>query len=43
MRTTPQHLAAEYRASGAWSEQCIGHLFAAAAAVGEEEDIGFVG
>src|SRR4030095_15742082 len=33
MRTTPQHLATEYRASGAWSEQCIGHLFADAAAV----------
>ena len=33
MRTTPQHLAAEYRASGAWSEQCIGDLFAESAAV----------
>ena len=33
MRTTPQHLAAEHRASGAWSEQRIGDLFAAAAAV----------
>ena len=32
MRTTPQHLAAEYRASGAWSEQRLGDLFAAAAA-----------
>jgi acyl-CoA synthetase (AMP-forming)/AMP-acid ligase II len=31
MRTTPQHLAAEYRASGAWSEQRLGDLFAAAA------------
>ena len=33
MRTTPQHLAAEYRASGAWSEQRLGDLFAASAAV----------
>ena len=33
MRTTPQHLATEYRASGAWSEQCIGDLFAESAAV----------
>jgi cyclohexanecarboxylate-CoA ligase len=33
MRTTPQHLAAEYRASGAWSEQRIGDLFADSAAV----------
>ena len=33
MRTTPQHLAAEYRASGAWSEQRIGDLFASSAAV----------
>jgi acyl-CoA synthetase (AMP-forming)/AMP-acid ligase II len=33
MRTTPQHLATEYRASGAWSEQCLGQLFAEAAAV----------
>jgi len=33
MRTTPQHLAAEYRASGAWSEQRIGDLFAESAAV----------
>jgi acyl-CoA synthetase (AMP-forming)/AMP-acid ligase II len=32
MRTTPQHLAAEYRASGAWSEQRLGDLFVAAAA-----------
>ena len=32
MRTTPQHLAAEYRASGAWSEQRIGDLYAASAA-----------
>ena len=28
-----QHLAAEYRASGAWSEQRIGDLFASSAAV----------
>ena len=28
MRTTPQYLAAEYRASGAWSEQRIGDLYA---------------
>jgi len=33
MRTTPQHLATEYRASGAWSEQRIGDLFADSAAV----------
>ena len=33
MRTTPQHLAAEYRASGAWSEQRIGDLYASSAAV----------
>ena len=33
MRTTPQHLAAEYRASGAWSEQRLGDLFADSAAV----------
>jgi acyl-CoA synthetase (AMP-forming)/AMP-acid ligase II len=33
MRTTPQHLAAEYRASGAWSEQRLGDLYAASAAV----------
>lgn len=32
MRTTPQHLATEYRASGAWSEQRIGDLYAACAA-----------
>jgi acyl-CoA synthetase (AMP-forming)/AMP-acid ligase II len=33
MRTTPQHLAAEYRASGAWSEQRLGDLYASSAAV----------
>jgi cyclohexanecarboxylate-CoA ligase len=33
MRTTPQHLASEYRASGAWSEQRLGDLFASSAAV----------
>jgi acyl-CoA synthetase (AMP-forming)/AMP-acid ligase II len=33
MRTTPQHLAAEHRASGAWSEQRLGDLFASSAAV----------
>lgn len=33
MRTTPQHLAAEYRASGAWSEQRLGDLYANSAAV----------
>ena len=33
MRTTPQHLANAYRASGAWSEQRIGDLFAESAAV----------
>lgn len=33
MRTTPQHLAAEYRASGAWSEQRLGDLFASSATV----------
>ncbi len=33
MRTTPQHLATEYRASGAWSERRIGDLYAASAAV----------
>ncbi|HET9448596.1 MAG TPA: class I adenylate-forming enzyme family protein [Steroidobacteraceae bacterium] len=33
MRTTPLHLAAEYRASGAWSEQRLGDLFASSAAV----------
>jgi acyl-coenzyme A synthetase/AMP-(fatty) acid ligase len=33
MRTTPQHLANEYRASGAWSEQRLGDLFASSAAV----------
>src|SRR5688572_22728234 len=33
MRTTPQHLASEYRESGAWSEQRRGDLFASSAAV----------
>jgi acyl-CoA synthetase (AMP-forming)/AMP-acid ligase II len=33
MRTTPQHLASEYRASGAWSEQRLGDLFTSSAAV----------
>src|SRR5688572_2677538 len=33
MRTTPQHLASEYRASGAWSEQRLGDLFASSVAV----------
>jgi acyl-CoA synthetase (AMP-forming)/AMP-acid ligase II len=33
MRTTPEHLAAEYRAMGAWSSQRIGDLFADAAAL----------
>ena len=33
MRTTPQHLADEYRASGAWSEQRLGDLYASSAAV----------
>jgi acyl-CoA synthetase (AMP-forming)/AMP-acid ligase II len=33
MRTTPLHLATEYRASGAWSEQRLGDLFASSAAV----------
>ena len=33
MRTTPLHLANEYRASGAWSEQRLGDLFASSAAV----------
>ncbi len=33
MRTTPLHLASEYRASGAWSEQRLGDLFASSAAV----------
>lgn len=33
MRTTPQHLAAEYRASGAWSEQRLGDLYASSATV----------
>jgi acyl-CoA synthetase (AMP-forming)/AMP-acid ligase II len=33
MRTTPQHLAAEHRASGAWSEQRLGDLFVGSAAV----------
>jgi acyl-CoA synthetase (AMP-forming)/AMP-acid ligase II len=33
MRTTPEHLAREYRARGAWSEQRLGDLFAAAAAI----------
>src|SRR5688572_27181763 len=33
MRTTPQHLAEEYRANGAWSSQRIGDLFAASAAL----------
>ncbi|HEY8537673.1 MAG TPA: class I adenylate-forming enzyme family protein [Steroidobacteraceae bacterium] len=33
MRTTPKHLAAEYRAMGAWSSQRIGDMFADAAAL----------
>jgi acyl-CoA synthetase (AMP-forming)/AMP-acid ligase II len=33
MRTTPEHLAAEYRAMGAWSSKRIGDLFAEAAAL----------
>ncbi|HEY7640739.1 MAG TPA: class I adenylate-forming enzyme family protein [Steroidobacteraceae bacterium] len=33
MRTTPQHLAAAYRASGAWSEHRLGDLFASSASV----------
>jgi Acyl-CoA synthetases (AMP-forming)/AMP-acid ligases II len=33
MRTTPRHLAAEYRASGAWSEQRLGDLYASSATV----------
>ena len=33
MRTTALHLATEYRASGAWSEQRLGDLFASSAAV----------
>jgi acyl-CoA synthetase (AMP-forming)/AMP-acid ligase II len=33
MRTTPEHLAAEYRASGAWSSKRVGDMFVEAAAL----------
>ncbi len=33
MRTTPAHLAAEYRTSGAWSSRRVGDMFAEAAAI----------